>query len=550
MDARRSRVRRLRMAKREGERSFGMTLEQPKFRLHMQFPSVSYVSPQLAADRAGIKPGIKGEVVVIRCCDLCDLMDWSVCWISGYIVRSVGYQCVQGLTVADVASLFRGVVEVRSPCNQLKGYARMTDIIVLCQVEIEIEDIESSNSPTISAASLEQPTTRNPFDPFQARPAAGVAPSASANGSAAVPFSTEPSRAISNASVNAPANRAPPLPGYSAALTQSAMVSASASFAENIVTQSIQVLGAAAYAVGSQSMPKPPGPRLIQSIQVPAPEAREAPVVQQSAAPHSTPNATAAMVKAPAPQTVQQPATQHPTPVPVAQPVVVSTATTELSQASQVKQPALTVSQQIPPVVQPAAPPKLATEPIKDQAMKQSAPVLKVAAPDPTQSNVQSKQPALPKPQAAVPQQRAPSSQYHVNGLAQLHVSQNPAHQSAALSQQTAPVQRTAKEIGEKKLTPAAAANGLKSPQKASAMTKQPAVATPSRTAHTLTSASVESTAEHKGSKKRSRRESVDTTTPRSQSKQARYKRNFIDDSSDLEDVPDEEGKLHTVFCM
>lgn len=58
MDAKRSRVRRLRMTKREGERSFGMTLEQPKFRLHMQFPSVSYVSPQLAADRAGIKPGM------------------------------------------------------------------------------------------------------------------------------------------------------------------------------------------------------------------------------------------------------------------------------------------------------------------------------------------------------------------------------------------------------------------------------------------------------------------------------------------------------------
>lgn len=458
----------------------------------------------------------------------------------------------------------------------------------MTQVEIEIEDMsymDSNNQATTTAASLEQSADRNPFDPFQARPAP------SATGSAAAPFSNVPSRAISNASDNAQANSAPisssvpPLPGYSAATMKTAVVSASASFASNVVTQSIQVLDA--NMVGSQSMPKPPAPQVTQSIQMPAPQlpakqahsvpneqptaaqptptaqsvpapapvARQATLAQQPASPHTMPNAKAEMATAPAPQTMQQPAIQQTTPIPVAKPIAVSKATNEQPLTSQVKQPASALSQKVSTVAQPAATSKPAMESIKPPATKQAAPpVLRLAAPAP--SNVQAKQPVMPKPHVAVPQQRVLSSQHHVNGL---HVSQNPAHQSATPSQQAAPVQRTAKEIDGKKPTPAAAtANGLKSPQKASAMTKQPVVATrpaatasPTRTAHGVLSTSVEFPAEHKESKKRSRRESVDTTTPRSQSKQARNKRNFIDDSSDLEDVPDEEGKLpHADFTL
>ncbi|KAJ0401826.1 hypothetical protein P43SY_006381 [Pythium insidiosum] len=69
------------MQKRPGERSFGMTLEQQRTVSPADFPRVSFVFPELAASRAGLK--------------------------SGCVIEAVDHRSVQGCSVKAVAELFR-----------------------------------------------------------------------------------------------------------------------------------------------------------------------------------------------------------------------------------------------------------------------------------------------------------------------------------------------------------------------------------------------------------------------------------------------------------
>ncbi|TMW66176.1 hypothetical protein Poli38472_003941 [Pythium oligandrum] len=176
------------MAKANGERSFGMTLEQYKVASNEEYPCVSYVFPQSAASRAGMQPG------------------WAVLSINGKSCR--------GLSVRDAAANFRDRSEVTMcvdtqrtvPTPPLAQARPVTSSAVPTATAVPAQ---SAGQSTLRAAAAPPSSTRAVAPPVSSIPVTSSSvPSQSAPPSAPVAPSA-PAQTTTVSSQPAPVTQAP-----------------------------------------------------------------------------------------------------------------------------------------------------------------------------------------------------------------------------------------------------------------------------------------------------------------------------------------------------